>query len=284
MKLWIVFVIIYGIIKGSREPVKKEALKNSAVLPVLFGHTFIGFLMTAPSAKGITDIPPYVFFWVVVKSLSIFVGWIFAFKGIKKIPVSVYGIADMSRVIFSTLLGIVFLHESLTFRGAISLFLVAAGLYFANQKKDIDNGEYQYKYIIYVFLSCFFNAISGTLDKYIMSTGEITSSALQFWFMLLISVFYLSYMLIKKEKLKLKIVFTNPWVYLLSFSLVFGDRLLFIANQDPAAKVTIMTVLKQSSAVVTILLGKLLYKEKNIARKLACALVIICGIALSVIR
>jgi drug/metabolite transporter (DMT)-like permease len=195
----------------------------------------------------------------------------------------VYGIADMSRVIFSTLLGIVFLHESLTFRGAISLFLVAAGLYFANQKKDIDNGEYQYKYIIYVFLSCFFNAISGTLDKYIMSTGEITSSALQFWFMLLISVFYLSYMLIKKEKLELKKVFTNPWVYLLSFSLVFGDRLLFIANQDPAAKVTIMTVLKQSSAVVTILLGKLLYKEKNIARKLACALVIICGIALSVI-
>lgn len=283
MKLWIVFIIIYGILKGLREPIKKEALRGNAVLPVLFGYTFIGFLMSVPSAKGITDIPLNVFFWIVVKSLSIFIGWIFAFKGIKKIPIGVYGIADMSRVIFSTLLGVVFLRESLSVKGVISLILVATGLYFANQKKDIENGEYHYKYVIYVFLSCFFNAISGTLDKYIMSTGEITSSALQFWFMLLTSLFYLSYMMIKREQIEIKKVFTNPWVYLLSFSLVFGDRLLFIANQDTESKITVMTILKQSSAVVTILLGKLIYKEKNIAKKLLCALIIICGIALSVI-
>ena len=190
----------------------------------------------------------------------------------------------MSRVIFSTLLGVMFLNENITFNGIISLMLVATGLYFANQKKDAESEEYHIKYVLYVFLSCFLNAISGLLDKYLMSTGEITSSALQFWFMLLTSLFYLGYIIAKKEKLEIKKVFTNPWIYLLSFLLVFGDRLLFIANQDPESKITIMTVLKQSSAVVTILLGKLLYKEKNITRKLICALVIICGIALSVMR
>lgn len=283
MELWIVFVLLYGILKGSREPMKKAILGEVNVLSTLFGYTFIGFLMSVPTARGIFSISFTMFLLLIIKSFVVFTAWILGFKGLKKIPVSVYGVLDMSRVIFSTLLGVLFLHESLTVKGVVSLILVAMGLYFANQKKNAENEEYKQKYVWYIFLSCFLNAISGTLDKYIMSTGEITSSALQFWFMLLTSIFYLGYILIKKEKLELKKAFTNPWIYLLSFSLILGDRLLFIANSYPDSKVTIMTLLKQSSAVVTILLGKLIYHEKNIAKKLVCALIIISGIVLSVI-
>lgn len=283
MELWIVFILLYGILKGTREPIKKALLGNVGIMSALFGYTLIGFLLAAPTAQGIFAFPLSIFVWVIIKSLVVFVAWILSFGSIKKVPVSVYGIFDMSRVIFSTLLGVLFLNESLTVKGIVSLMLVAVGLYFANQKKGAEKEEYKLKYIWYILLGCFLNAISGTLDKYIMSTGEITSSALQFWFMLLLSVFYLGYMLIKKERLELKKTFTNPWIYVLSFSLVFGDRLLFMANSDPDSKVTIMTLLKQSSAVVTIVLGKLIYHEKNIIRKLVCALIIISGIVLSVI-
>ena len=133
-----------------------------------------------------------------------------------------------------------------------------------------------------LFLSCFLNAISGTLDKYIMSTGTITSSALQFWFMLSLSMMYLAYILIRREKIELKKAVTNPWIYVLSFSLVLGDRLLFIANSDPASQVTVMTLIKQSSAVVTIILGKVLYHEEHIVKKLVCAGIILAGIGLAV--
>ena len=283
MELWIVFVILYGILKGSREPIKKGILKDVNVLSALFGYTFIGFLMSVPTVKGVVSFSFPTFTLVVIKSAVIFVAWILSFKGIKKIPVSTYGIFDMSRVVFSTLLGIAFLHESLTVKGVVSLILVVMGLYFANTGKSRGNEEYKAKYIWYVLLSCFLNAISGTLDKYIMSLGDITSSALQFWFMLLLSMFYLVYILVKKEEIQLKKCFLNPWVYVLSFSLVFGDRLLFIANSYPTSQVTIMTLLKQSSAVVTIVLGKILYKEKNILKKLVCAAVIIAGICLSIL-
>ena len=94
---------------------------------------------------------------------------------------------------------------------------------------------------------------------------------------------YLAFILIKKEKLELKKALTNPWIYVLSFSLVFGDKLLFIANSTPASKVTVMTLLKQSSAIVTIVLGKVLYHEKHIAKKLLCALIILAGIALAIL-
>ncbi len=282
MELWIIFVLAYGILKGAREPMKKAILGDIGVLSALFGYTFVGFLISIPTADGIFSFSITTFFWIVLKSLAVFVAWILGFKGIKKIPVSVYGILDMSRVIFSTLLGIVFLRESFTIKGIASLLLVVLGLYFANRTKNVEKEGYKYKYVWYILLSCFFNAISGTLDKYIMSTGDITPPALQLWFMLLLSVFYIAYMLIKKEKLEVKKIFTNPWIYILSFSLVLGDRLLFMANSDPNSKVTVMTLLKQSSAVVTILLGRLIYHEKNIAKKLVCGLIIIAGIVLSV--
>lgn len=283
MKLWIIFILLYGILKGSREPIKKAVLKDVGVLTALFVYTFVGFLMSAPTAVGVFSVTPFAFLLVVIKSLVIFVAWILAFLAIKKVPVSVYGICDMSRVIFSTLLGVFFLGESLTAKGILSLILVVCGLYFANTKKSAENENYKMKYIWLILAECFLNAVSGTLDKYIMSTGEITSSALQFWFMLLLSVFYLAYILIKREKVELKKAFTNPWLYVLSFSLILGDRMLFIANADPESQVTVMTLIKQSSAVVTVVLGKLIYKEKNITRKLICAGVILSGIALAII-
>ena len=283
METWIIFIILYGILKGSREPIKKNLLKNVNVLTSLFAYTFIGFLMAVPTASGVFDVPLSTFAWILVKSGSIFVAWILSFTVLKKLPVSIYGVTDMSRVIFSTLMGVVFLHESLTLKGIVSLLLVAGGLYLANRNTSEQGEGYSTRHIWLLFLSCFLNGISGTLDKYIMSTNTITSSALQFWFMLTLSMMYLAYILIRREKLELKKAVTNPWIYALSFSLVLGDRLLFIANSDPASQVTVMTLLKQSSAVVTIILGKVLYHEKNIVKKLICAGIILGGIALAAV-
>ena len=271
METWIIFIILYGLLKGSREPMKKRLLKNVNVMTSLLVYTFIGFLMAVPTATGVFDIPPHIF------------AWILSFTVLKKLPVSTYGLTDMSRVIFSTLMGVIFLHESLTVKGVASLLLVVSGLYIANRKTTTNKEGYHIRQIWLLFLACFLNSLSGTLDKYIMSSGTITSSALQFWFMLILSLMYLAYIVIKKEKLELKKAFTNPWIYALSFSLVLGDRLLFIANSDPASKVTIMTLLKQSSAIITIVLGKVLYHEKHIAKKLLCAFIILLGIAIAIV-
>lgn len=283
LETWILFTVLYGVLKGFREPMKKNLLKKVNVLTSLFVYTSIGFLMSVPTSTGVLEVPPHIFAWILVKSASIFIAWILSFEVLKKLPVSTYGVTDMSRVIFSTLMGVIFLQESLTVKGVFSLLLVVGGLYIANRKKAAAKEEYHISQIWLLFLACFLNAISGTLDKYIMSSGTITSSALQFWFMLILSLMYLAYILFKKEKLELKKALTNPWIYALSFSLVLGDRLLFMANSDPASRVTVMTLIKQSSAVVTIVLGKVLYHEKHIAKKLVCALIILAGIGLAVL-
>ena len=283
MKIWIIFIIIFGVLKGLREPIKKKVLESVNVFTSLFVYTFIGFLMTLPTAKSVFDLTPYVSALIVAKSTVIFFAWMLTFVAIKKVPLGIYGITDMSRVIFSSLMGVLFLGEGLTLRGIISLILVAGGLYLANKKHSDDTNTYSSKYTWMIMLSCFLNAVSGTLDKVIMSTGEVTSSALQFWFMLLLSALYLGYIMIKKENFEIRKAIKNPWIYVLSLLLILGDRALFIANSDPESKVTIMTLIKQCSAVVTIIMGRLLYKEKNTLKNLLCAGLIIGGIALACI-
>ena len=64
---------------------------------------------------------------------------------------------------------------------------------------------------------------------------------------------------------------------------VIGDKALFIANRMPESRVTVMTLVKQSCCIVTILAGKFIFKEKNIAYKLVCAGIIITGIVIAVL-
>ena len=281
MELWIIFVAIYGILKGLREPIKKKALERDSLLGVLFVYTFIGFLMVIPTAKDVFNLSFEVFCLVFIKSFSVFLAWILAFLSVKKMPVSLYGVLDLSRVIFSTLLGVFFLKETISLNGFIGLAIVLIGIYLVNRKKDAEGGEFNRKYIFYTLVSCALNAISGTLDKYIMGMKVISTDNLQFWFMLLMSLMYLAYILIKREKINFKSCIKNPYIYLLSIMLIVADKLLFIANADPNSKVTMMTLIKQSSVFVTIASGKLIYKEKHILYKSACALLIFVGIVLA---
>ena len=47
LETWIIFIVLYGLLKGSREPMKKALMRDVNVLTALFAYTFIGFLMTA---------------------------------------------------------------------------------------------------------------------------------------------------------------------------------------------------------------------------------------------
>ena len=69
----------------------------------------------------------------------------------------------------------------------------------------------------------------------------------------------------------------------MSVLFVIGDRALFIANSDPNSTVVTMTLIKQCSVLVTIIGGRLMFKEKRTLYKIACALVVIAGIVIAVV-
>ena len=111
--MWILLVLFYGLMKGAREIVKKLAMTKNTVIEVLVIYTVISFVFVIPLAPSAFGMETRFYLWIAVKSFAIFVGWICGFYSLKKLPVGIYGILDLSRVLFATASGVFFLHETL---------------------------------------------------------------------------------------------------------------------------------------------------------------------------
>ena len=285
--VWMLLTLLYGVFKGIREVVKKKALSKSTVMEVLVFYTLIGFIIVLPQAGNAGGLNGKQYFLVFLKAFAVFSAWICSFHAIKKMPISLYGVLDLSRVLFATLLGVTVLNETLKGLQVAGLVLVCMGLLMLKYKpksQRADAGKAEEIPVIIVvcaFASCMLNAISGLLDKILMK--EMNSSQLQFWYMLFMLLLYLGYCFIGRVPIRWKQSIKNYWIWILSILFVIADKALFIANSHPDSRVTVMTLIKQSGCVVTILAGKLIFKEKNVGYKLLCALVIIAGIMAGVL-
>ena len=285
---WMLLVLLYGVLKGVREIVKKKALERNSTLEVLFMYTFLSFLFVVPDVKNAMGLETKYYLYIAFKSFIIFLAWMFSFKAIKRMPISLYGVLDLSRVLFATLLGVIVLQEVLDLYQIIGLILVSGGLLLLKYKprsmREVAaaaSEKVEVKYVIMAFASCLLNAFSGLMDKLLMK--DINSSQLQFWYMLFLVLMYLVFILVTRTPVRIKSVLGNKWVWLLSILFVIADRALFLANGMAGSRITVMTLIKQSGCVVTILAGRFLFKEKNTTHKLICALIIIAGIVIAVL-
>lgn len=297
--IWILLVLAYGIIKGLREIFKKKALETSSTIEVLFLYTFISFLLVTPEIPNAGGVSAGTMVFIAVKSFVIFVAWMAGFTAVKNIPVGLYGVLDQARVIFSTLLGVIVLNEIMDWSEVVGLILVLIGLimlkFTPGQKKgklsessEIASGgnggnKIRTLFIVLTLLSCFLNALSGLFDKMLMSRGDLTDGQLQFWYMLFLVIYYLLFIIIRRPGVNWKGALKNKWIWILAVLFVIADRCLFIANGYPESKVTVMTLIKQSCCVVTIIGSRIVFKERNIGYKLLCAGVVIAGIVVTVI-
>ncbi len=309
---WILLVLLYGLLKGAREIAKKKAMETNSVMEVLVIYTLLSFLFVIPEAPEAGGVTARQLAFIALKSFVIFLAWICSFRSLKKLPVSLFGILDLSRVLFATFFGAVILGEDMGPWQVAGLVVVCAGLVMLKfrprkaggaQKADgaqtTDSAPAQETvavrepvpasethpattlYVILALLSCMLNAVSGFLDKVLMK--DISSAQLQFWYMLFLLSFYLIYVLVTREKIRSS-VWKNWWVWLLALMFVIGDKALFVANGYPESEITVMTLIKQSGCIVAILGGKFIFKEKNTTWRLICALVIIAGIVMGVVK
>jgi drug/metabolite transporter (DMT)-like permease len=279
----ILLVLAYGLLKGGRELVKKKALTVSTVMEVLVVYTALSMVMVLPFAPEAGGLTMEQYLWVALKALCVFSAWMCSFRAIKKMPVSLYGILDLSRVVFSTLLGAFVLREALRVGQMAGLTLVCIGLFMLKQRKSAPGqaDHVPMKFVLMALASCLLNGLSGTMDKVLMK--DMTSAQLQFWYTLFMLAMYLVYVFVTRTDIDWKRAVTNKWIWLLAAMFVVGDKCLFIANGMPESRVTVMTLIKQSGCLVTIIGGKLVFGEKNIRYKLMCAAVVVAGIVVAVI-
>ena len=214
-----------------------------------------------------------------MKSSIIVMAWILGVKALEKMPISLYGMINISRIIFSVLLSCLILGEKITIITLIGMSIIICGLVLVNKRTNKkEKKKTSFIVIMILLISCFLNAVSSVIDKIVLV--HVNSSQLQFWFLLFLTIDYWIIFIIKKEKMTIK---KNYWIPLAAIFLVLSDRFLFLAKENVNSSIIIITVLKQLSVIATIILGKLLFNEKHIIIKLLYSLLIILGVIIMII-
>ena len=279
---WVLLTLTYGLLKGARDIVKKKAMGKSSVIEVLFTYTLISFLMVLPNAKNAMGLSAVQMLFAAIKSFVIFIAWLCGFNALSRMPVSLYGVLDLAGILFSTLMGVCLLGEHMALAQIAGMALVVLGLVMLRRTgNEAGSEKVSVKALVLSLICCLLNSASGTMDKVLMRT--MTSTQLQFWYMFFLTLYYALFLLVRREKINVRGVLSNGWIYLLSALFVIGDRALFVANGIAESRVTVMQLIKQSGCLVSIIGGRLVFHEKGTLYKFCCAGIVLAGIAVSVL-
>ena len=282
MKNWVILTFLYAVCTGFFQCAKKKSIEKSSIYEVLAWFSSIAFVLTAITSKNVFNIEFIWLFVIIIKSIIIVVAWLLSLYALDKMTVSLYGVVNLSRIIFSIALSIIFLGERITFNLLLGMIIVIIGLVLVNTKTaEKEKREASIKTLVILLASCLLNSISAIIDKIILV--EITSGQLQFWFLLFLAISYWCILICRKEKTSFKVVKNNYWIIITAICVTLGDRILFMANEIAESKVSIMTIIKQFSAIEIVVLGKFMFKEKNIIKKLLCCILVIIGIVITLI-
>lgn len=282
MNNWIILTILYAFFVSLDEVLKKKATKINSVYEVLACFTPIALILTFIITNDIFDINYHFLPIIFLKSTVVVIAWVLGLKALDGLQLGTYGIIKASRIIFSIFLSCIFLNEKMNLITLFGILIIIIGLILVSTTANNDsNKKNSIKLTLLFLISCFCSSISAIMDKKILL--HISSGQLQFWFLLFLTFYYWIIILIKRKKINYKILKNNPWIILIALCLVIADRLLFMANKISSSQVIIMTIIKQLSIIISIILGKIIFKEKNIIKKLLYASLILFGIVITIV-
>ena len=282
MNNWILLIILYAFFVSFEEVLKKKATKINSVYEVLTCFTTIALFLTFIITNNVFDINYHFLPIIFLKSTVIVIAWILGLKALEGLQLSTYGVIKTSRIVFCIILSYIFLNEKMNSVTIFGILIIILGLILVSTTANNDsNKKNSFKLILLFLISCLCSSISEIMDKKILM--HISIGQLQFWFLLFLTFYYWIIIWIKGEKVNYKILKNNPWIILIAICLVIGDRFLFLANKINSSQVIIMTIIKQLSVIISIILGKIIFKEENIIKKLLYALLILFGIAITII-
>ncbi len=278
MHLWLWTVIISGFLLGFWDITKKKAFEKNSVISVLAFYSLFCFILISFEFKNAINISEGKILIIFIKSFIIFLSWGCGFSALKNLPISIVTPFDTVNPLFAIIFGIILLGEKLGFLQGIGIAIMLISYYFIGKvgSKEVVN-IFKNKYFYLMLCSAVLSAVSATIDK--IALRSINTGQMQFWFCLFTAVLNISALLYtmwrSKEKVSIKMDYNIP---LMSLILVISDRLYFNAVNIPSSQISIIMPLRKISIFVSVIVGGLMFKEKNLKQKFWCICLLIIGI------
>lgn len=290
--MWLAFALVSALFLGLYDVAKKQSLKENAVIPVLWFNTLFCSLLMLPftllsATTGLLD--DSIFYvpsagWelhrlLMLKAFIVLGSWIFGYFGMKHLPITLFGPINATRPIIVLLGGLLLFGERLNLYQWIGVIIAVISFYMLSVSGKKEGISFTHnKWVFCVIMATLLGAVSALFDKYLL--GRFNNMFVQAW-----SNFY-------QLALMTVILFTLWWptrhkttpfqwkwpIIFIAVFLTLADYAYFVSLAQSASMVSIVSMIRRSSVIVSFLCGALLFHEKNLRSKVIDLLLVLLGL------
>lgn len=289
--MWLILAFLSATLLGFYDVFKKKSLKDNAVLPVLFLNTlfssliFLPFILLSASSGVFTgtmfEVPVVgweVHKFIIIKSFIVLSSWIFGYFGMKHLPITIVGPINATRPVMVLVGAMLVFGERLNLYQWIGVLLAVLSFFMLSRSGKKEGIDFRHnKWIFFIVLAAVTGAVSGLYDKYLMK--QLPPMVVQSWY----NVYQVFIMcpilaLLWWPKRKTSTPFRWDWaIPLISIFLSAADFAYFYALSYDDSMISIVSMVRRGSVIVSFLFGALLFREKNLKSKAVDLVLVLIG-------
>lgn len=293
--MWIILAFCSASLLGLYDVAKKQALKANAVLQVLLLNTLFSSLLFSPVilnsvfdlgwfegsrfavTLGDTDAHIAVF----IKAVLVLISWICGYFGLKELPLTIAAPIHATRPVMTLVGAMIIFGERLNLTQWAGVLLAVASLFMLSRSGKREGIDFRHnRGVLLVGLAAVTGASCGLYDRHIMHSLE--PMFVQSWYVLyqavLMSITIAILTIFKVKKQGSSDTFHWSWaIPLISLFLSAADVAYLFALSEPDAMISVVSMIRRSSVLVSFSCGALLFHERNLKAKAFDLLLIFIG-------
>ncbi len=280
--MWVILSFTSAALLGLYDAAKKQALADNAVLPVLLLNTLFSTLIFLPAILAaewnlewfegslLASEPGSLraHAMVQVKAVIVLTSWIFGYFGLKHLPITIVGPINATRPVLVLVGAMLIFGERLNLCQWLGVGLALISLFLLGRSSRREGVDFTRNiWIVFVALAALTGAVSGLYDKFIMS--QLDAVFVQGWYnlyqFLLMSVIVAILWWPRRHS-------TTPFhwswaIPAISILLSLADFAYLMALRDDEAMISVVSMIRRGSVVVSFLCGAVLFHERNLRAK-----------------
>jgi len=286
---WTTWILLSAVFLALYDLAKKASVQGNAVLPVLLCSTAFGCLAFVAGLAACGGLPAVwattnarVLTLSAIKTGVVSMSWIFTFCALRSLPITIATPIRASAPALVFLAAFFLFGEIPTLVQAVGMALVFGGYFvfsWAGRHEGIDFLRNRAVWCAFAGMCC--SAMSAIWDKYLFQVELLPVETVQFYFQVGL-VFAYALILSVQRLLRLphdrfEFRVTIPFVGIL---LAAADWLYFRGLAIPDAPISVGSLLRRFSVVITFVLGAKFFHETNLLRKALALAAILVGVTL----
>lgn len=296
--MWLLLAFLSAAFLGVYDSLKKKALKDNAVIPILFLNTLFSSLIFLPFivlSAGSDVLDGSIFLvgsggwevhrYIVLKAVIVLSSWVLGYFGMKHLPLTIVGPINATRPVMVLVGALLVFGERLNAWQWTGVLLAVASFLLLSRSGKKEGIDFKHDHWIYMIVgAAALGAVSGLYDKYLMapvSQGGVGLDRMmvQSWYNIYqCFMMFAMLMLLWWPKRHHATPFHWDWAIIgVSLFLSTADFVYFYSLSLPDALISVVSMIRRGSVIVSFLCGAMFFHEKNLRAKAVDLALVLLG-------